>query len=88
MHRWSNDPEVRRWADEFWELNLASAFARRSRSGRKPKKTARSMFKVLFSDNYVAWLEDPELSIGISSTAEDYEVGSRYNAPCRAWQSG
>ena len=38
------------------------------------------MFKVLFLDMYVAWLEDPELSIGISRTAGDYKVGSRYNA--------
>lgn len=45
MHRWSDYPEVRQWADEFWELNLASAFANRSRSGRKPKKTAKDMFK-------------------------------------------
>ena len=50
MHRWSDYPEVRQWADEFWELNLASAFANRSRSGRKPKKTAKDMFKVLFLD--------------------------------------
>ena len=77
MHRWSDYPEVRQWADEFWELNLASAFANRSRSGRKPKKTAKDMFKVLFLDMYVAWLEDPELSIGISRTAEDYKVGLR-----------
>ena len=80
VHRWSDYPEVRQWADEFWELNLATAFANRSRSGRKPKKTAKDMFKVLFLDMYVAWLEDPELSIGISRTAEDYKVGSRYNA--------
>ena len=38
------------------------------------------MFRVLFLDLYVAWLEDPELSIGVSRTAKDYAVDSRYNA--------
>ena len=80
MQRWSVYPEVMRWVEEFWELNLASAFANTSSSGREPKKTAKDMFKVLFLDMYVAWLEDPELSIGISRTAKDYKVGSRYNA--------
>ena len=80
VHRWSDYPEVKSWVDHFWDEHLASYFERRSSRGRKPKKTPRDMFRVLFLDLYVAWLEDPELSIGVSRTAKDYAVDSRYNA--------
>ena len=80
VHRWSDYPEVKRWVDHFWDEHLASYFEKRSPRGRKPKKTPKDMFRVLFLDLYVAWLEDPELSIGVSRTAKDYAVDSRYNA--------
>lgn len=80
VHRWSDYPEVKSWVDHFWDEHLASYFEKRSSRGRKPKKTPKDMFRVLFLDLYVAWLEDPELSIGVSRTAKDYSVDSRYNA--------
>jgi hypothetical protein len=80
VHRWSDYPEVKSWVDHFWDEHLASYFEKRSSRGRKPKKTPKDMFRVLFLDLYVAWLEDPELSIGVSRTAKDYAVDSRYNA--------
>ena len=80
VHRWSEYPEVNAWVNEFWETHLSDSFVRRSNAGRKPKKTPRDMFKVLFLDLYVAWLEDPDLCLGVPRTASAYKVGTRYNA--------
>ena len=59
VHRWSGYPEVDEWVEKFWDKHLASYFEQPSGRGRKPKQSARNMFKVLFLDLYVAWLDDP-----------------------------
>ena len=80
VHRWSDYPEVKTWVNQFWDEHLAASFVKKSNSGRKPKKTTKEMFRVLFLDLYVAWLEDPDLALGVSRTPEDYVVNDRYNA--------
>lgn len=66
--------------DRFWQEHLAASFVKTSNKGRKPKKPTKEMFRVLFLDLYVAWLEDPDLALGVSRTPEDYVVNDRYNA--------
>ena len=80
VHRWSDYPEVDEWVEEFWGKHLAGYFEHASGKGRKPNQSPRNMFKVLFLDLYVAWLDDPALSLGVSRTPSHYETGSRYNS--------
>lgn len=80
VHRWSDYPEIKTWVNQFWDKHLAASFKKQTNKGNKPKKTTREMFRVLFLDLYVAWLEDPELALGVSKTHKDYVVNDRYNA--------
>ncbi|MDB2557124.1 hypothetical protein N9X77_04060 [Luminiphilus sp.] len=80
VHRWSDYPEVKAWVNQFWNEHLAANLVNKSNAGPKPKKAPKEIFKVLFLDLYVAWLEDPELALGVSRTPKDYAVDDRYNA--------
>ena len=80
VHRWSDYPEVDKWVDKFWHEYLAEHFKDAGGAGRKPKQTPRNMFKVLFLDLYILWLEDPTMCLGVSRTKSHYSVNSRYNA--------
>ena len=51
-----------------------------NKPGPKPKTPFKTQLKILILDLYVAWLEDPELSIGVSMNANAYDTRSRYNA--------
>ena len=80
VHRWSDYPEVDVWVDKFWQEHLADYFEHIGGAGRKPKQTPRNMFKVLFLDLYILWLEDPTMCLGVSRTKSQYSAISRYNA--------
>ncbi|WP_204326066.1 hypothetical protein [Sulfitobacter sediminilitoris] len=54
--------------------------AKKSNRGPKQKTKTRDQLKVLILDLYVAWKEDPELSIGVSLSSNAWQAGSRYNA--------
>lgn len=62
VHRWSDHPEVAPLCDRIWDEYLPSD----KTSGPKPKTAFRHQLRVLILDLYVAWLEDPELCIGVS----------------------
>ena len=79
VHRWSEYPEVNQWVNGFWEEHLEARFPT-AETGKKAKQPPKAMFKVLFLDLYVAWLDDPDLSLGISRDVNAYKVNSRYNA--------
>ena len=80
VHRWSDYSEVDEWVTKFWSEHLAQYFEGSSSAGRKPRQTPRNMFKVLFLDLYVLWLEDPFMCLGVSRTNSKYSANSRYNA--------
>ena len=80
VHRWSDYPEVNEWVDKFWHQHLAQYFEDAGGAGRKPKQTPRNMFKVLFLDLYIQWLEDPTMCLGVSRTKSQYSPSSRYNS--------
>ena len=80
VHRWSDYPEVKTWVNQFWDEHLSPSFNKQTNKGNKPKKTTPEMFRVLFLDLYVAWLEDPEMALGVSKTHKEYVVNDRFNA--------
>ena len=77
VHRWSDYPEVDEWVDRFWHEYLAEQFEDTGGAGRKPKQTPRNLFKVLFLDLYILWLEDPTMCLGVSRTKSRYSANSR-----------
>ena len=78
VHRWSDHPEVAGWVQTIWRAHFADMAG--TKTGPKPKTPFKDQLKVLILDLYVAWLEDPELSIGVSMSANAYDTRSRYNA--------
>jgi hypothetical protein len=80
VHKWSDYPEVNTWVDTLWANYLASEYPEATTAGKRPKASTKKQFKVLLLDLYVAWLEDPELLIGVALTKSSYKPNSRYNA--------
>ena len=80
VHRWSDHPEVVQVVDRVWDDYLPKEVVKGPEP--KPKMSFRKQLRVLILDLYVAWLEDPELSIGVSRalhTSErlvDYRTGA------------
>lgn len=80
VHRWSDHPEVVQFVDRVWDQYLPEDFVVVRGPGPKPKLAFRKQLRVLILDLYVAWLEDPELCIGVSMSANTWKTNSRYNA--------
>ena len=78
VHRWSDNPEANLFVDEiynshFWQI-------------RENKRIKKKHLKVILLDLYVAWVNDPELSIAVHMSPSAYSDGtvftkgkSRYN---------
>ncbi|MBN8630158.1 MAG: hypothetical protein J0L76_04800 [Rhodobacterales bacterium] len=79
VHRWSDHPEIIRVVTQVWDTHFQH-LQEEGRSGPKPKQDFRHQLRVLVLDLYVAWLEDPTLSIAVSMSANDWKTWSRYNA--------
>lgn len=80
VHRWSDHPEVRLLTDQVWERYFKEAMEPRAKSpGKRPLAHSKKQLRVLLLDLYVAWVTDPELSIGVSMSMRGYVAGSRYN---------
>jgi len=82
VHRWSDHPEVKALVDRIWDGYLPPEIVGKQgpRTGPKPKTSFRKQLRVLILDLYVAWLDDPELSIGVSMSSNSWQTNSRYNA--------
>lgn len=78
VHRWSDHPEINKLVDDLWTNVVEPQLGGRSnnRGASSPEK----QLKVLLLDLYVAWLDDPTLSVGISRNNNSYTVDTRYNA--------
>lgn len=77
VHRWSDHPEVAGLCDRIWGEHLGELAGH---TGPKPKTDFRHQLRVLILDLYIAWLEDPELCIGVSMSSNYWDTSSRYNA--------
>ena len=78
VHRWSDHPEINKLVDELWFQVIQPALG--GKSNNKGKSDPKRQLKVLLLDLYVAWLDDPSLSVGINFNNNAYNVNSRYNA--------
>ena len=78
VHRWSHHPEATKLRDTVWNQYFKEAFPEGGK-GNKPNSEPKKQFKTLLLDLYVAWLDDPELSIGVGMTKSAYKKNSRYN---------
>ncbi|MCD2314367.1 hypothetical protein, partial [Pseudosulfitobacter pseudonitzschiae] len=76
VHRWSDHPEIVGLVEQVWR----DYFPTERTSGPKPKTSFRQQLRVLLLDVYVAWLEDPDLCIGVSMSTNYWDTSSRYNA--------
>jgi hypothetical protein len=80
VHRWSGHCEATKLRDEIWKHFFSDAFPPIEGKGNKAKSEPKKQFKGLLLDLYVAWLHDPELSIGVGMTKTAYKANTRYNA--------
>jgi hypothetical protein len=80
VHRWSDHPEVKGLVDSIWNTHFSDMDRAVSAPGPRPKATFKSQLKVMILDLYVAWLEDPALSIGVAMSMNYWDTTSRYNA--------
>ena len=80
VHRWSDHPEAIRLAETLWAEHFSDFRGDKAKPGPKPKTSFKNQLKVLLLDLYVAWLEHPELSIGVPMSASTWDTNSRYNA--------
>ena len=79
VHRWSDHPEATKLRDTIWNQYFKEKLLIGGQ-GNKAKSEPRKQFKILLLDLYVAWLDDPELSIGVGMSKSAYKTNSRYNA--------
>ena len=78
VHRWSDHPEINKLVDELWLQVVEPALG--GKSNNKGKSDPKRQLKVLLLDLYVAWLDDPNLCIGVNRNSNAYKVDTRYNA--------
>jgi len=78
VHRWSDHPEVAAIVENIWGEHFSDMAV--NRPGPRPRTPFKEQLKVVLLDCYVAWMEDPELSIGVSMNVNAYDTRSRYNA--------
>lgn len=77
VHRHSDYPEVKEFVSTFWAQHLQERFPAPSK-GRRAGKKPKEIFKVLFLDLYIAWLEEPSMHLSISRTKAEYGKNTRY----------
>ena len=66
-HRWSNHPEATKIRDDIWNQYFNEVFPPRGK-GNRAKSEPKKQFKVLLLDLYLAWLDEPDLSLGVGMT--------------------
>jgi hypothetical protein len=74
---------VKALVEDIWENHLPEAFTGKpgeKKTGPKPKTPFKHQLRVMILDHYVAWLQDPELCIGMSMSVNEWKTNSRYNA--------
>jgi hypothetical protein len=78
-HRTINSPQAVALIDELWTAHFQQY--QRPRPGPKPRTAFKDQFGILLVELLFAWLEDPELSLGVPFSVNAYDTRSRYNAP-------
>ena len=78
LHRWSDHPEVAAIVEGIWAAHFTDMAV--NRPGPKPRTPVKDQLKLVLVNCFAVWLEDPELSIGVSLNVNAYYTRSRYNA--------
>jgi len=78
VHRWTDHPEAKQLRDTVWNQYFKEAFPEGGK-GNRAKSDPKKQFKVLILDLYVAWLDDPSLSIGVGMSKSAFKENARYN---------
>ena len=78
VHRWSDHPDAKLLVDPIWSQYFSDVFQDGGK-GNKANSSHKKQFKVLLLDLYVAWLEDPDMTIGVGMSKRFYKAKSRYN---------
>jgi hypothetical protein len=71
VHRWSNFPEVNTFIDELYNNHIKDI----SENARIQKKH----LKLVLLDLFIAWIDDPELNIGVHMHEGAYSDGTIFN---------
>lgn len=77
-HYWSDHPDFAHLTDWVWETACGDMTSER-RPGPQPKSGVKQQLRSLLLDLYLAWKEDPDLSLGVNMSANDWSPSSRYN---------
>jgi len=80
VHRWSDHPEAHALIARVYEQCFADLRPNIRRPGKRPLGDPNRQLKVLLLDLYLAWANDPNLSVGVQMSKRGYRAGSRYNA--------
>ena len=78
-HRTINSPQAVALIDDLWQGHFQPHD--KPRPGPKPRTAFKDQFAALLVELLLAWLEDPELSLGVPFSVNAYDTRSRYNAP-------
>ncbi|MDA0764618.1 MAG: hypothetical protein O3A39_09290 [Proteobacteria bacterium] len=71
VHRWSNFPEVNPFIDELYNNHIKNV----AENARIQKKH----LKLILLDLFIAWIDDPELNIGVHMHEGAYSDGKIFN---------
>ena len=73
--RWSNFPAINRFAEEIYSKYFADQYTRKDAQQR-----AKTHLKVLLIDLYIAYADDPKMTVGIPMSPQAYSKGSRWRS--------
>lgn len=76
---WTEDPALVGLVQEIWDQHFAADAAEKQRGGRKPGRPYIEQLRVVLTDLYLAWREDPFLCLGMPFSDGAWNSRSRYN---------
>lgn len=76
---WTEDPALVGLVQEIWDEHLAAGEAEKQKGGKKPRRPYIEQLRVLVTDLYLAWQEDPFLCLGMPFSEGAWDSQSRYN---------
>lgn len=76
---WTEDPALVGLVQDIWNQHFATGEAEKQKGGKKPKRPYIEQLRVLVTDLYLAWQEDPLLCLGMPFSEGAWDSQSRYN---------
>lgn len=76
---WTDDPALVGLVQEIWDEHFAAGEAEKQNGGKQPQRPYIELLRVLVTDLYLAWQEDPLLCLGMPFSEGAWNSQSRYN---------